>query len=137
MNITEQDDKLRQVLKPGTVVAVVGLTNKPDRPSYRVAKFLQDQGYTIIPVNPTLTEVLGETCYSSLQEIPVSIDIVDVFRRSEETLAVARDAVEVGAKVLWLQEGISNAGAEEVANQGELQVVMDRCILKEIKRLNP
>lgn len=137
MNIAEQDQKLKEVLTPGAVVAVVGLSDKPERASYRVAQFLQEQNYKIIPVNPTLKEVLGEKAYATLQEVPVAIDIVDVFRRSEETPAIAQSAVEVRAKVLWLQEGIYNEQAEAIASAGGLQVVMDRCLLKEVQRLNP
>lgn len=137
MNITDQDHMLIQVMAPGAVVAVVGLSDKPHRASYQVAKFLQAEGYKVIPVNPTIKEVLGEPAYSTLQEVPVAIDIVDVFRRSADTPPIAEAAVEVGAKVLWLQEGIYSDQAEAIAIAGGLKVVMDRCLLKEMKRLNP
>lgn len=137
MHITDQDQMLKQVMASGAVVAVVGLSDKPHRASYQVAKFLQAEGYKVIPVNPTIKEVLGEPAYSTLQEVPVAIDIVDVFRRSADTPPIAEAAVEVGAKVLWLQEGIYSDQAEAIAIAGGLKVVMDRCLLKEVKRLNP
>src|SRR3954451_3137494 len=111
--VTPEDQELRLLLGDAHTVAVVGLSSKPDRPSHDVAEYLQRHGYRIVPVNPNETEVLGEDAYPSLLDIPpaLSIDVVNVFRRSDETPAVARDAVTIGAKVLWLQEGIVNDDA--------------------------
>ena len=108
----------------------MGLSSDPGRPSYRVAKYLQSKGYRIVPVNPNQTEVLGESAYPDLRAIPsdVTIDVVDVFRRAEETPEVARAAVEIGAKVLWLQSGIVNEGALRIGEEGGLDVVMGACI---------
>lgn len=131
------DDQLRDILKSCRVVAVVGLSAKEDRPSHRVASYLKRQGYKIIPVNPGLQEVLGERAYGSLEEIPreVEVDVVDVFRRPEDVLPIARQAIARGAKVLWLQEGIVNQPAASMARQAGLSVVQDRCMLKEHRRL--
>ncbi|MDI6757135.1 MAG: CoA-binding protein [Endomicrobiia bacterium] len=120
-----------EILKSSRVVAVVGLSPKEDRPSSRVAAYLKKSGYKIIPVNPGQTEILGEKCYKSLLDAPDKIDIVDVFRRSEEALAVAQDAVKIGARVLWLQEEVVNEAAAALARAAGLDVVMDRCMLKE------
>lgn len=114
-------------------IAIVGLSNKSDRPSYRVAKYLKEQGYRIIPVNPTISEMLGEPCYPDVASIPaeITIDVVVVFRKSEEVLPVAQQAIERGAKVLWLQEGVINEEAASLAESAGLTVIMDRCIKKE------
>ena len=125
-----EDRELRLLLGDARTVAVVGLSSKPDRPSYGVAEYLQSHGYRIVPVNPNETEVLGEPAYPSLVDVPqgVRIDVVDVFRRTEETPEVARQAVAIGAKVLWLQEGIVNDEAYRIADQGGLEVIMGVCI---------
>lgn len=125
-----------EILKSSRVVAVVGLSPKEDRPSNRVASYLKKAGYKIIPVNPGQTEILGEKCYKSLLDAPDKIDIVDVFRRSEEALAVAQDAVKIGARVLWLQEEVVNEAAAALARAAGLEVVMDRCMLKEHMNLS-
>jgi predicted CoA-binding protein len=111
-------------------IAVVGLSSKPNRPSLEVARYLQEHGYRIVPVNPNETEVLGEPAYPTLAEIPedVEIDVVDVFRRAEDTPEVARQAVAVGARVLWLQEGIVSEEAAGIATEGGLDVIMGVCI---------
>ncbi len=129
------DHDLRALLAAARTIAVVGLSSNPDRPSFQVAKYLQAVGYLIIPVHPAVREVLGEKAYASLEEIPDRVDIVDVFRRSEQTPEVARSAVAIGARALWLQEGITNAQAEETASRAGLLVVSDRCLLKEHRRL--
>lgn len=117
------------------VIAVVGLSPKPDRPSYVVASYMKEQGYRIIPVNPMATEVLGETCYPDLSSIPEPVEIVDIFRRAEDTPAIVKEAIKIGAKAVWLQEGISNEEAAALAREAGLMVVMDKCILKEHQKL--
>lgn len=132
------DDDLRSILGTAETVAVVGLSSKPHRPSYEVAEFLQRRGYRIVPVNPGETDVLGEPAYPSLRDIPddVRVDVVDVFRRSEHTPAIARDAVARGAKVLWLQEGIANEQARRIAEEAGLTVVMGVCMKRTSRRLS-
>jgi len=119
------------ILKKYRTVAVVGLSPKPDRPSYRVASRLQGCGFRIVPVRPGGGEILGEKVYGSLTEIPFPVEIVDVFRQSETVGPIADDAIRIGAKVLWLQEGITNPEAEERARKEGLTVLSDLCILKE------
>ena len=136
--IAPEDRELRALLGDAHTVAVVGLSSKPDRPSYGVAAYLQEHGYRIVPVNPHETEVLGERAYPSLRELPedIHVDVVDVFRRAEETPAVARDAVAVGARVLWLQAGIVNDDAYRIASDAGLEVIMGVCIRSTIDRLD-
>lgn len=131
------DQELRSILGDARTIAVVGLSSNPDRPSYEVAEFLQDKGYRIVPINPHETEVLGERAYASLGEVPeeVSIDVVDVFRRADQTPEVAEQAVARGAKVLWLQEGIANDDARRIGEEAGLTVVMGVCIRKQRQRL--
>jgi predicted CoA-binding protein len=131
------DDELRRILEETKTIAVVGLSPKPHRDSHAVAKYLQAQGYRIVPVNPKGVDVLGERCYASLADVPaeIEIDVVDVFRRSDETPPVARAAVERRAKALWLQLGIANEEAREIAEAGGLRVVMDACMKIEHQRL--
>ncbi len=131
------DAELRSILDEAKTIAVVGLSSKLSRPSNEVAAYLQRKRYQIIPVNPNETEVLGERAYPSLLDIPkdVSIDIVDVFRRAEETPPIAADAVRVGAKVLWLQLDIVNEETRRIAEDGGLAVVMGACIKIEKARL--
>lgn len=122
------DEELRQILSNASTIAVVGASSKPDRSSHGIMRRLQLVGYRVIPVNPNETEVLGERAYRSLRDIPMKIDIVDVFRRPEFTPAIADDAVAMGAKVLWLQSGIENEDAAARAKAGGLKVVMDACL---------
>lgn len=131
------DDELRSILLAVRAIAVVGLSSKPDRPSHEVASFLQEQGYRIVPVNPNETEVLDERAYPSILDVPVEIpiEIVDVFRRAEETPGVAEQAVRRGAKVLWLQQGIVNEDARRIAEEAGLTVIMGVCIRTTIGRL--
>jgi predicted CoA-binding protein len=112
-------------------IAVVGLSDDPRKLSHDVASYLQQAGYRIIPVNPHVSEVLGEKSYASLRDIPEAVEIVNVFRRSEAVGSIAEDAIAIGAKCLWLQEEVVNAEAAELAARAGLLVVMDRCILKE------
>jgi uncharacterized protein len=119
-----------KILNTNHVVAIVGLSPKTDKPSYRVASYLMEQGYRVIPVNPGAQEILGEVCYPDLSSISEPIDIVDIFRNSEEVPAIVKEAIGTGAKVIWMQEGVKNEGAAEMAKQAGLLVVMDKCIKK-------
>jgi hypothetical protein len=124
-----------EILNSGQTVAVVGLSVKPDRPSYKVASYLKEQGYSIIPVNPAEKEMLGGPCYPDLASVPESIDVVDIFRRSEDVLPIVKEAIRVGAKAVWMQEGVINEEAATQAREAGLMVVMDKCMLKEHLRL--
>lgn len=124
-----------QILKESKVIAVVGLSDDPTRESHDVAAYLQKQGYRIIPVNPNANEILGEKSYRSLKDIPVPVDVVDVFRRSEHVVPIAEDAVAIRAKVLWLQLGVVNEEAAAIARAEGLDVVMDDCTKREHTRL--
>ncbi len=126
---------IRQILKTSHTIAVVGLSANWWRPSYFAAKYMQEHGYRIIPVNPAYTEVLGEKCYASLKDIPEKIDIVDCFRKSNEIDALAAEAIAIGAKCLWMQLGVINDNAAKSASGAGLQVVMDRCVKIEHARL--
>lgn len=125
------------LLKSARTIAVLGLSSNPERPSYGVARYLQQCGYRVVPVNPRESAVLGERSFASLHEAAATaaIEVVDVFRRSEYVPEVARAAVAAGARLLWLQEGITNPAAEAEARAAGLQVVANRCLLKEIARL--
>lgn len=123
-------DPVAEILRQSKTIAVVGLSDGPSRPSNEVAAYLQSEGYEIIPVNPRVTEVLGVVSYPNLQAVPKPVDVVDVFRRSEHVVPIARAAVEVGAKVLWLQDGVVNEEAAEIAREAGLAVVMDDCMLR-------
>jgi hypothetical protein len=120
-----------KILKSSRTIALVGLSPKPDRPSYRVASYLKEQGYNIIPVNPAEKEILGETCYPDLASVPMSIDVVDIFRRSEEVPSIMAEAIRIGAKAVWMQEGVINEEAANRAREAGLMMVMDKCMLKE------
>ncbi|MGD0611726.1 MAG: CoA-binding protein [Anaerolineales bacterium] len=121
-------DELRRILATTRTIAVVGLSDKPDRPSHAVAAYLQQQGYRIIPVNPNLAEVLGEKAYPSVRDIPEPVDVVDIFRRAEDVPPIVEDAIAKGAKVVWMQLGIINEVAAARADAAGLKVVMDTCI---------
>ncbi|MFV1957506.1 MAG: CoA-binding protein [bacterium] len=123
-----------EILKEFRIIAVVGLSTNPGRPSHRVSQYMQDQGYRIVPVRPGADEILGEKVYPTLKDIPFPVDIVDVFRRSETVLPIAEEAVAIGAKVLWLQEKIINHEAERVCKDAGMEVIMDRCILQEHRK---
>ena len=130
------DSELADILRKGRVVAVVGISDRTDRPSHRVAQYLQEQGYRIVPVNPRLEQVLGERAYPDLDAVPFAVDVVDVFRRPPEVPVVAEAAIRKGARVLWLQEGVVSEAAAEMARAAGLRVVMDRCMFKEHHRLS-
>ena len=135
--LSDEERHLRSLLGEAQVVAVVGISSKSWRASHEVASYLQQHGYRIVPVNPNEEEVLGERVYASLLDIPedVRVDVVDVFRRAEYTPEVARDAVAIGARMLWLQEGIVSEEAARIATDGGLEVVMGVCIMKVRERL--
>lgn len=120
--------RIKEILQTMKTIAVVGLSENSTRASHQVAKIMQSHGYRIIPVNPSAEEILGEKCYPSLLEVEEPIDIVNVFRRSETIVPIAKEAVEIQAKVLWLQLGIVNEEAADIAQIGGLEVIMDRCI---------
>lgn len=126
---------LRRILKENEHVAMVGLSATWHRPSNFAAKYLLDHGYQVYPVNPRYREVLGRKCYTSLAEIPDRVDVVDCFRRPEDTPELARQAIAIGARVFWLQLGVVSEEAAEIAREGGLEVVMDRCMKIEYARL--
>ncbi|WP_163337874.1 CoA-binding protein [Desulfopila sp. IMCC35008] len=127
LNIPEMQE-LRDLLSEVKTIAVVGLSPKEARPSNMVARYLIEAGYTVIPVNPGQTTILERTCYSSLDEIPIAVDLVDIFRRSEEVYPIVESAVKIGVKAVWMQQGIVNGEAADYARTQGLKVVMDRCI---------
>ena len=135
--VLNSDADLRHLLQNTKTIALVGASPKPNRPSYGVMAYLQQSGYRVIPVNPIAagTTILGETVYGTLAEIKEPIDMVDVFRRAEDTPPVAKEAVAAGAKSLWLQLDIANDEAAKIATEGGLDVVMDRCTAIEVGRL--
>ena len=122
--------KIAYILQTSKTIAIVGLSPKPERPSYRVAKYMMEQNYTIIPVNPGHQEILGEKCYTSLFEIPEPVNIVDVFRRSEDVPPIARAAIQIEAPYIWLQEGIRNEEAVLLAREHGRTILEDLCIKK-------
>jgi uncharacterized protein len=128
VHVNPSDDVLRKLLSDAATIAMVGASSDPEKPSHGIMRKLQHAGYRVIPVNPKETEVLGERAYGSLEEVPDAVDIVDVFRRSEDTPPLADAAVKVGAKALWLQQGISNEQAATRAEANGLLVVMNACI---------
>ena len=127
--------QISEILRIGRTIAVVGLSAKRYRPSYGVAEYMQRAGYRIIPVNPHETEILGEKCYPDVESVPEPIDIVDIFRRSEYVPEIVEAAIRKGAKVVWMQEGVIHEEAARRAREAGLEVVMDRCILKDHRRL--
>ncbi len=132
-----KDEELKEMLKHYKTVAVVGISPKEDRPSFRVAAYLQSKGYRIIPVRPDGDTILAEKVYPNLMEIPkeIEIDVVDIFRKSEEVPPIVEEAIRRGAKIVWMQEGVIHQKAGEEAERAGLKVVMDRCIKKEYQRL--
>lgn len=140
MTIAEQpsepleSDPIDRILRESHTIAVVGLSSRPHRPSHGVASYLKSAGYRIIPVNPSETEVLGEKSYARLEDIPEKVDVVDIFRRSEFVPEIVESTIKIGAKAVWMQEGVVHQAAAEKARLAGLQVVMDRCMLKEYAR---
>jgi len=129
------DDAIRAVLATPQTVAVVGCSPNPERDSHRIAKLLQSRGHRVIPVNPGHRSILGESCYASLRDIPERVDVVDIFRRSEQVAPIVDEAIEVGARIVWMQLGVIDERAAAVAQDAGLTVVMDRCPAIEYRRL--
>jgi len=132
MNSTQA---IYDLLRSARTIAVVGLSDKRYRPSHGVARYMQRAGYRIIPVNPLVPEILGEKCYPDLESVPEPVDIVDIFRRSEYVPAIVESAIRIGAKAVWMQEGVIHEEAAARAREAGLTVVMDRCLLKEHMRM--
>ena len=124
----DDSDKLRRILRNHRTLAVVGLSAQWHRPSYFAAKYMQEHGYRVIPVNPSYDSILGEKCYKRLTEIPVKVDIVDCFRKAADIPAIVDDAIAIGAKVLWMQLGVENAEARRRAEAAGLEVVENHCV---------
>jgi predicted CoA-binding protein len=129
------DETIRALLETPQTVAVVGCSPNPERDSHRIAKLLQLRGHRVIPVNPGHRSILGEICYASLRDIPEQVNMVDIFRRSEEVAPIVDDAIAVGARIVWMQLGVIDERAAEVAQDAGLTVVMDRCPAIEYRRL--
>jgi hypothetical protein len=127
--------EIARILRSTKTIAVVGLSTQPDRPSNHIAAYLIEQGYDVIPVNPAETEILGRTCYPDLTSIGRPVDLVDVFRKGEATPPIVREAIAIGAKNIWLQEGVVSQESYDLAVQAGRPIVMDRCILKQHRRL--
>jgi predicted CoA-binding protein len=124
------DADIRSLLQSVRTIAVVGISDRPDRDSHRVAAYLKNAGYTIVPVNPGLAEVLGEKCWPSLRDVPARVDLVDVFRRPEFVPPIVEDAIAIGARALWLQDGVVHEEAAARAAAAGLAVVMDDCTMR-------
>lgn len=123
-----ENKRVKEILEKVKTIAVVGLSPKENRPSNMVARYLKEHGYRIVPVNPGQSEILGETCYASLEDIPFPVELVDIFRRSEEVLPFVESAIAIKADYVWMQLGIENKEAEALAMENGLEVVMNRCI---------
>lgn len=135
MTVINHDEALRDLLRRARVIAVVGHSDKPDRDSYRIGQYLRRAGYTVYPVNPAVTEIDGQPSYAALADVPEPIDIVDVFRRSENLPEIVEAAIAVGAKAVWAQLGVSHSDAAHTAEQAGLDLVQNRCIKIEHARL--
>ncbi len=135
MAFTPSDNEIIEILRPPKTIAVVGISDKSDRDSFQVARYLIDQGYRVIPVNPMLETGLGLCCYPALSQVPEPIDIVDIFRRSEAVPEIVDEAIAVGAKSVWMQLGVVHEEAARKAEQAGLKVVMYRCIKRDHSRL--
>ena len=131
----DHDQMMKDILLSTKTIASVGLSSNSEKESYWIVSYLKEQGYHVIPVNPTATEILGEKAYPNLESVPEKIDVVQVFRRSEDVPPVVDDAIKVGAKVVWMQEGIVNEEAARKAREAGLQVVMDACMRATHRRL--
>ena len=125
----------QDILKSSKVVAIVGLSQKEDRPSFKVGSYLKEHGYRVIPVNPAFSEILDEKSYPDLSTIPEKVDVVDIFRRPEDVLSIVEEAIKIGAKAVWMQLGIVNEEAAKRARDAGLLVVMDHCMKKEHEKL--
>jgi predicted CoA-binding protein len=131
------DDEIKGILESSKTIAVVGLSDKPDRDSYRVAAYLKDHGYTVIPVNPAKTEILGETSYPDLASIPSKVDIVDIFRNIEAVPGIVDEAIKIEAKVVWMQLGLAHNESARKAREAGLVVVQSKCLKIEHGKLQP
>ncbi|HEX5836180.1 MAG TPA: CoA-binding protein [Anaerolineales bacterium] len=131
----DHDESLREILLSAKTIASVGLSSNQGKESFWIASYLKEQGYRLIPVNPTADEILGEKAYPDLQSVPEKIDVVQIFRKPEDVPPVVEDAIQVGAKVIWMQEGIVNYEAAQKAEEAGLQVVMDACMRSTHRRL--
>ncbi|MFH2013008.1 MAG: CoA-binding protein [Pseudomonadota bacterium] len=134
-NIDISTGEIKEILEDCKTIAVVGLSPKEDRPSYKVASYLQSKGFRIIPIRPLGDDILGEKVYPSLLEVPFEIDIVDIFRKPEAVLEIVKEAIEKMAKVVWMQEGVVNNEAAGLARTAGIRVLMDRCIKKDYQNL--
>ncbi len=128
------EETIERILAESKTVAVVGISDKPERPSHVVAQYLQERGYRVIPVNPLLREVLGEKAYGSLSDIPGKVDLVDVFRKADDVPPLAEEAIRIGARFFWMQEGVVNESARDRLAGAGIPVVMDRCVKKELAK---
>ena len=135
-NSQDNEPAIADLLASSKTIAVVGLSSKTFRPSFGVSKYLQSAGYRIIPVNPNESSILGEKCYARLEDIPEKIDIVDIFRRSELVPEVVEVAIRIGARAIWMQEGVVHEPSAGLARRAGLFVVMDLCIAKELHKLH-
>lgn len=131
------EDRIESIIAGTRVIAVVGASPNPGRPSHMVMSYLIENGFQVIPIRPKVKEILGRTCYENLMEVPLPVDVVDVFRKPEACPGIARAAVAIGAKTLWLQEGIVSDEAARIAREGGLQVVMNQCIKKVHQEMKP
>ena len=128
------DEEIKKILKKNKVVAVVGLSPKPERDSHKVAKYLQDHGYRIVPVRPKAKEILGEQAYASLKDIPFPVEVVDIFRKVDAIPGIVDEAIDIGAKVVWMQLGLAENQSAKKAREAGLQVVMNKCLKIEHNR---
>ncbi|MCX8196743.1 MAG: CoA-binding protein [Candidatus Micrarchaeota archaeon] len=128
------EDEIKKILQMKTV-AIIGLSDNQERPSYHVGRYLVEAGYDVIPVNPNMQEWLGKKSYPSLATVPHKVDVVDVFRKSEAAAGIVQEAIAIKARAVWLQEGVRSAEAEKIAREAGILFVMDKCIMKEHKRL--
>lgn len=129
------DEEVRAILESSKTVAIVGLSDKPERDSYGVASYLKAHGYRIIPVNPNVKEVLGERASASLREVPGQVDVVDIFRKPEAIPAIVDEAIAIGVKTVWMQEGLAHNAAADKARAAGLSVIMSKCMMKEHKKV--
>ena len=129
------DEFIRESLKNAKTIAIIGASNKPDRASNGIMKFLMKNGYNCIPINPNEEYVLGQKSYKNILEVPIMPDIVDIFRKSEDVPSIVKDVVAKGTKLIWLQEGIYSAEAKKLAAEANIPIIMDKCIFKEYLRL--
>ncbi|HEX6290714.1 MAG TPA: CoA-binding protein [Herpetosiphonaceae bacterium] len=130
-----EDQQIRRILQDTRVIAVVGLSDNPARPSYGVTRYMQSQGYRIVPINPELSEVFGERAYPDLLSVPFDVDLVDIFRRSEAVGPHVDEAIRKGVRTVWMQLGVYNEAAAQQARAAGIDVIMNRCILIEHRRL--